>query len=291
MKAKTDIYFCWTIDCEASQKAFDDVEAGARALRGFAEIISQAQAKATVYVLPSDAAAYPAILRELAGDIFEIGLHVHPQEAGYDDFCGAYDAQQQHDMYSRAKKALSEALGFSPKTFRAGSCSANDMSFPVICELGFDSCSNSMPGRNMTALKSDWVNAPQRVHYTHAANRLLEGGLDLVEVPVTTDPDSMLWSGRHAQDLRVELFDAKNQRYMIDKILAREKASFAEIKAVVALTHNVFEFDDPNDFKRQTMIQMISDAAELAEKHDVNLIPATIGQIAAAFRNSRDDAV
>jgi hypothetical protein len=122
------------------------------------------------------------------------------------------------------------------------------------------------------------------VHYANPANRLLEGGLDLVEAPITTDPSSMLWSGEHPQDLRVELFDAKNQRYLIDKVLAREKQRPQTVKAIVALTHNVFEYGDPADFRRQTMQQMICDFAELADQHDVNLIPATISQIAAAYR-------
>ena len=138
----------------------------------------------------------------------------------------------------------------------------------------------------MPHLKSSWVSAPTYVHYAHAANRLLDGELDLVEVPITTDPDSMLWSGAHPQDLRVELFDAKNQRYMIDKVLGREKAGAAAVRAVIALTHNIFEYDNPDDFRHQTMKQMIADFAELADRHEVNLIPATIGEVAAAYRNA-----
>ena len=94
----------------------------------------------------------------------------------------------------------------------------------------------------------------------------------------------MLWSGGHPQDLRVELFDGKNQRYMIDKMLARERARPQPVKAVVALTHNTYEYSDPADFRRQTLEQMIAAFAELADKHDVNPVPATIGQIAAAHR-------
>ena len=215
---------------------------------------------------------------------FEIGLHFHPQEEGYDDYCGAYSAQQQRKMYGDGIKKFADALGLAPKTFRTGSCSANDATFPVTAELGFESCSHSMPGRNMTNLRANWVDAPPYVHYAHPANRLLEGGLDLVEVPVTTDPDSMLWSGRHPQDLRVELFDAKNQRYMIDKMLGREKARSHPVRVIAASTHSIFAYDDPSDFRRQTMLQMIDDFAALAEKHEVNLIPATIGRVAAAYR-------
>jgi peptidoglycan/xylan/chitin deacetylase (PgdA/CDA1 family) len=281
---KTDVYLCWTIDCEATQKAIHDAPLGMRSIRGFAEVLTRAGLQATLYVLPGDAAAYGGLLRELDKSRFEVGLHCHPHEEGYHDHCGAYTAEQQHRMYSDGMKKFADAIGWEPKTIRNGSCSANDATFPVTAELGFESCSHSMPGRNMVDLRSQWVSAPPHVHYAHPANRLLEGGLDLVEVPITTDPETMLWSGRHPQDLRVELFDAKNQRYMIDKMLVREKSRPHAVRAIVTITHNVFAYDDPADFRRQTLLHMIDDFAVLAEKHDVNLIPATIGRIAAAYR-------
>ncbi len=286
MSDRTIIYISWTIDCEATQKAVSDIELGRRSISGFAELIPTANLKATLFVIPSDAVVYSALLCELAEKGFEIGLHYHPQEAGHGDFCGAYTAQQQRNMYAEAIKMFSDALGFAPKTFRSGSFSANDATTDVLAQLGFESCSISYPGRNMTNLRSNWAGAPQHVHYVNPANRLLEGGLDLVEVPGTTDPDSMMWSGKHPQDLRVELFDAKNQRYMIDKMLGREKQRSQPVKAIVALTHNIFAYDDSGDFRTQTMKQMITDFGELADKHQVNLIPATIGDIAAAYRKA-----
>ena len=86
--------------------------------------------------------------------------------------------------------------------------------------------------------------------------------------------------------LRVELFDAKNQRYMIDKILGREKARAQLVKAIVTLTHSIFDYADEADFRRQTMVQMIADFSELAETHGIHLVPATIGEIAQAYREA-----
>ncbi len=188
-------------------------------------------------------------------------------------------------MYGRALEQFADAVGFVPKTFRTGNCSANDATFPVTQELGFTSCSHSMPGRNLPGLRSNWVNAPLSVHSTHRANRLLEGDMDLVEVPVTTDPDSMLWSGGHSQDLRVELFDAKNHRYMIDKILSREQARPpGRVRTAVILTHNIFDYSDPGDFRRQTLQQMIRDFEQLADRKRLDLIPSTIGAAARTHR-------
>jgi len=282
----TDIFVCWTMDCEATQHAVSDVALGERAQRGYVELIAQAGLRTTLFLLPKDARTYAGWLRDHAKQGIEIGLHYHPQEEGYNDFCGAYTAAEQRAMYADAIKEFADALGFEPRVFRTGSCSANDATFPVTAELGFTSCSHSMPGRNMPRLRSNWVSAPAHVHFAHPANRLMEGGLDLVEVPVTTDPDSMLWFGGHPQDLRVELFDAKNQRYMIDKILGREKARTQHVKAVVTLTHSVFDYADNADFRRQTMVQMIADFSELAETHGIRLVPATIGEIAQTYREA-----
>lgn len=280
------IHICWTIDCEASQKSISDIGLGIRSVRGFVDAIHAAGMKATLYVLPSDASAYPQLLRSIADEGAEIGLHYHPQEAGFDDYCGAYTSEEQYAMYEEAVCQFSNCLGFSPRTFRTGSCSANDATFKVTEELGFTSCSHSMPGRNMVNLRSSWVNSPMHVHRTHPANRLLEGDSDLIEVPITTDPESMMWSGGHPQDLRVELFDAKNQRYLIEKVLVREKARCVHTKAMVTLTHNIFEYSDQSDFRTQTMKQMLTDLVHLADQNSVELIPSTVSEVASAFRNS-----
>ncbi len=281
-----EIHFCWTLDCEATQRAVANPELGRRSVRGFVDVVVGAGMRVTLFVLPSEARAYPQLFRQMVEEGVEVGLHYHPQEESHSDYCGAYSAQDQREMYAHGLRQLSDALGFQPRSFRTGSCSANDATFPVTADLGFTSCSHSMPGRNMANLCSNWTGAPAHVHYAHAANRLLEGGLDLVEIPVTTDPDSMLWSGGHPQDLRVELFDAKNQRFMIDKMLNREKQRPQPIKAIVALSHNIFDFSDAADFRRQTLRQMLADCVDLADRHEVRLIPATMGEIASAMRST-----
>ncbi len=282
----TDIYLCWTLDCEATQREIDNADLGRRAVRGFVDVVVAAGMRVTLFVLPADARAYPKLLRQLSDEGVEIGLHYHPHEEGHADHCGAYTGDEQRAMYATAVGQFSDAIGFEPKTFRTGSCSANDATFPVTAQLGFTSCSHSMPGRNMVALRANWAGTPAHVHYAHPANRLLEGSLDLVEVPLTTDPDSMLWSGGPPWDLRVELFDARNQRFLIDKMLTREKARAQPVKSIVALSHNVFDYSDPSEFRRQTLQQMLTDFATLAEQHEVALRPATIGEIATAYRQA-----
>ncbi len=105
----TDVYICWTIDCEATQKAVDDVHLGVRAIQGFAELVTAAELRATFFTLPGDAVAYPSLLRELDTERFELALHYHPQEEGHEDFCGGYSADAQRAMYGEAIKKLALA--------------------------------------------------------------------------------------------------------------------------------------------------------------------------------------
>jgi peptidoglycan/xylan/chitin deacetylase (PgdA/CDA1 family) len=289
-----NVHLAWTIDCESTQSSIDDVRLGERSVSGFCELLQEAGLTATLFVLPEDARQLSRRFRELASAGFEVGLHYHPHEDGHGDHCGAFTAEQQRRMYESAIDRFAQALGFRPTTFRNGSFSANDATFPVTHSLGFESCSHSCPGRNMTALRSNWVGATHAVHYAHEANRLLpgdrpaDGTRGLVEVPMTTDPDSMIWSGTHPQDLRVELFDAKNQRFMIEKMLRRERdraaAAADAVASLVVLTHNVFDYSDPADFSTQTMRQMIADKRELSDRLELEPVPSTIGATADAFR-------
>jgi peptidoglycan/xylan/chitin deacetylase (PgdA/CDA1 family) len=293
------VHIAWTIDCESTQASVDDVRMGERSVAGFCELLHGAGMTGTLFVLPEEARQLSRRFRELHSAGFEVGLHYHPHEDGHGDHCGAFDAERQRRMYGDAIDRFSQAMGFRPRTFRTGSFSANDATFPVTHSLGFESCSHSCPGRNMTALRSNWVGATHAVHYAHHANRLLpgdppaDGTRGLVEVPMTTDPDSMIWSGTHPQDLRVELFDAKNQRFMIEKMLRREReratASSDGVASLVVLTHNVFDYSDPADFRTQTMRQMIGDMRELSERLSIDLVPATIGKTADVFRLAIDE--
>ena len=282
----TEVHLSWTLDCEATQRAIDNVELGRRAVRGFVDLVRGAGMRATLFVLPKDAQGYPQLLRELATEGVEVGLHYHPHEEGHSDPCGAYAAEQQRAMYMLASRHFADALEFEPKTFRTGSCSANDATFSVTAELGFTSCSHSMPGRNMTALCSNWAGAPEHVHYAHPSNRLLEGGLDLVEVPLTTDPNALNLSKGHVTDLRVEKLDDLSHRSLLNKTLARERTRSQPIRTIVALSHNVFDYTDPSEAKFQMLRKIMAAVVELADQHEITLRHATISDIAAAYRRA-----
>jgi hypothetical protein len=113
---------------------------------------------------------------------------------------------------------------------------------------------------------------------------VLAGDLDYIEIPLTVDPESRMWGGKHPQDLRVELVDAKNHGYTIRKAVARQITSKAPVKMLRGITHNIFEFSDERDFRRQTLEGMIELTKTAAADHGLTWTPATGATIAAAYR-------
>ena len=49
-------------------------------------------------------------------------------------------------------------------------------------------------------------------------------------------------------------------------------------------THNIFEYGDKKDFRRQTLETMLRHLKEILESKKCNMIPATEEDIAQAFR-------
>jgi hypothetical protein len=181
---------------------------------------------------------------------------------------------------------FADCLGFLPRAFTPGYCSANDHTFPVLEALALTHGMVSLPTRNLPQCASVWSGAPLDAHYPHRYNRLLAGEVDFVDVPPTIDPDSRLWGGAQPQDLRIELVDAKNHWYTLHKSLRRQMAAGAAVpvKYFKALTHNVFDYSDPHDFRRETLLGVIGAARQICEAEDCRLVPATTADIAAAYR-------
>jgi hypothetical protein len=71
---------------------------------------------------------------------------------------------------------------------------------------------------------------------------------------------------------------------LIDKMLAREKARRQPVRAIAGFSHNIFDFADSGDFRGQTLRQMLADCRALADRHEVLLRPAGMGEIADAYR-------
>lgn len=253
-------------------------------MQGIAEVLEAAGLVGTFHVIPNDAEAMPAVYQDLKRRGHEIGLHVHPATQGYQEFLGVYGPVKQREILREAIDRFTAALGFFPETFCPGYLSINDHTYSVLVEMGFRHGVCSLPTRVLPECASVHVGAPLGLRYAHAFNRVLAGDLDFVEIPPTVDPDSRMWGGKHPQDLRIELVDAKNHWYTMHKAVQRQLAEQAPVPYLRALTHNIFDYADTRDFRRQTLIGVIERARSIAEQAGLTLEGVTAGQIAQRYR-------
>jgi peptidoglycan/xylan/chitin deacetylase (PgdA/CDA1 family) len=283
-----EMFFNLQVDCESTQRTIQNPALGASALRGLGEVLAQTGQKATFVVIPPDIRAHAPLYRELEAQGHEIGLHLHPAEQGYAEFLGVYGFDDQVRIIAEGVDVFAEHFGRRPLAFTPGYCSANDHTFPALEALGFTHGTVSMPTRNLPNLACVWGNSPLDAHYPHRYNHSLSGDVDFVDVPPTLDPDSRLWGGAHPQDLRVELVDAKNHWYTIHKSVQRQLAAGGKlpVKYLKALTHNIFDYGDPRDFRRETLLGIIAAARQICDQAGCTLVPATTAGIAQAYRQA-----
>ena len=274
------------VDCESTQRSIADPALGERAIRGMGEICGVEGLKATFVVIPTDMEAHGPIYRELEAQGHEVGLHIHPGEQGYDEFFGVYGYEEQIGILREGIEAFAQQMGREPECFTPGYFSANDHTFPALESVGLRHGLVSCPTRNLPQCACVWGNSPLDAHYPHRHNRCLTGDVDFVDVPVTIDPDSRMWGGAHPQDLRVELVDAKNHFYTMEKGVKRQLAAGDDtpVKYLKMITHNIFDYADERDFRRETLMGMLDAARRICDLAEVRLVPATTAEIAAAYR-------
>ncbi|MBI3986662.1 MAG: polysaccharide deacetylase family protein [Lentisphaerae bacterium] len=281
-----DIHFSIQVACEATQPTIRDAALGERAIRGLAGIFEQAGIKATFVAIPSEMRAHAALYRGLREQGHEVGLHIHPSDQGYEEFLGVYGFEDQLKIISEAARVFEDFAGFPPTTFSPGYLSANDHTFPAIEAAGFRHGTVSCPTRDLPQCACVWGHSPMDVHYPHRFNRMLTGDVDFVEIPQTIDPESRMWGGAHPLDLRVELVDAKNHYYTMEKAVKWqvEAGDRVPVKYLKVVTHNIFEFGNPADFRRETLLKMIDAARRICEKAGCAFKAATTGEIARDYR-------
>jgi len=278
------IYFNITTDCEATQPAVNNPGLGERATGGLAEVLEHEGWRGTFLVIPTDIETHGGLYKDLRERGHEVGLHLHPAAQGYSEFCGIYGAEMQEKIINEAACRFAQVMGERPRSFCMGYGSANDYTYSVLVKLGFTHGMCSVPGRILPECASVWAGAPLFMHYVHPYNRVLIGDLDFVEIPITIDWESRMWGGKHPQDLRIELVDAKNHFYTIEKSFHRQIEEKVPVKLIHACTHNIFEYSDPKDFRRQTLEGIITHFKNIGSNSGFQAVGATLKEIANLYR-------
>lgn len=280
------LYFNLFVDCESSQPAINDTALGRRATTGIVAALESRGMRGTFHVLPSELEADPDLYRGLHESGHEVGLHLHPVMDGYNEFLGTHSPDEQRQIIEQGLNRFEDVMGFRCVVWCPGYVSTNDATYRVAYEAGLRHGCTSMPGRSLVECASTHAGSPLDPHYAHPYHRGLTGGLDYVELPPTVDPDSKMWGGKHAQDLRIELVDAKNHWYTMKKAVDRQVHDEQPLVVLRAITHNLFAFDKLDDFRRQTLESVLDHAQRLADAHGLELQGVTSAEIAAAYRKA-----
>jgi peptidoglycan/xylan/chitin deacetylase (PgdA/CDA1 family) len=285
--SESRLYVAFTMDCERI-KAFsppggpETWELSERAIRGFSEVLLAHDLVGTFFIVPETAHKHRDLFFELEEKGFELGMHLHPQSFGdlqHKDYLGAYSFQEQVDLLSQAVKVWAKAFGKRPKSFRPGNFSANDATFRALYEVGFRQGSVSAPERVMPKYRAVWAGTPPYAHHAHSYFRLIPGDLDFYEVPTTEDWDRRAWGGKSAMELRVEMAGIGDHRQTIDKRVVDMVEKQIPVKTIVAITHNYFEYRNPDDFHRRTLEGIAAYVWEAAERFGLEVCPRTLEQI------------
>lgn len=279
-------HITFTMDCESVRPEVNDMDLGRRAIRGYADLLAHEGWHGTFFLVPEQIEPMAELLSDLQAEGHEIGLHFHPETAGYaSPYLGTFSADEQAEIIGNGAELYRRVLGREAVSMRPGFFSANDSTFPVSYRCGIRQTSASCPGRKMSGVAANWAGAPLFAHYAHPYNRFLEGGLDLVEIPPTVDWETLIWGGIHPQDLRVEYTDAKNHGFLISKAMKRQVDENLPLKSLVVLTHDTFDYADPHNFRHETVLGIIEEIKGNGAKLGVELKGSTLAEAAAAYRN------
>ena len=286
--SKTKFWVNFTIDCESTQGYVDETEFGLKSARGYRDVLERHDQKGTFFLLPGDAKADPEFYRELPERGHEVGLHLHPVDEGFFEFTGVMGPEEQREMIAVTKDRWADAMGYEPKSFCMGYATANDFTYAILDELGFTHGQMGVPGRSIPDTACFWEGFPPDIHYANRYNRMYPGDLDFIDIPYTIDPDSRIWGGKACLALYIEQVDAKNHWYTINKSVQRQKNDDTiPIKFLRTVTHNFHDFDNPKDFRGQTLLGIIDGIQQILDDEGCELVPATMEMMADEFRRTQ----
>jgi len=290
-----EVYVVFTMDCE--RIASESPEGGGppswkvsrRAIVGWAKALERHGFKGTYFITPAAANVHSSIFAKLEDRGFELGLHLHPgsfRDLTFKWYLGSYAYEEQKEVIELAIEDWERALGWRPETFRAGYTSANDYTFRVLNELKFKQTSTIIPWRNRPSVYAVWIGAYPYPHHVDLSNRLKIGHSDPFEVPITANWRREVGKGIPL-DLRVEAnctLDVHLETVAMN--LDRMIKLNTDIKAIVCITHNTLDYENPANPKRKVLEALVDGIVKIIKDKEFEPIPATIKEVHKAAHKS-----
>jgi peptidoglycan/xylan/chitin deacetylase (PgdA/CDA1 family) len=254
------VFVLFTMDVEPATSQVGvsgpaSLEAGARAIWDYHELLAASGYPATYFVHPEVAQSQTDLFHRLRDAGSGLGLHIHTTKfapAPQPVELGGLSAAQQREILQMGLTLFTESLGYRPELFRPGCFSANDLTYGVLTDLGFVGGSISIPGRIWTDRFCVWSGAYPYAHRAHATFRQRRGKLPFVDIPLSVDLTVPLQDHplgfSHYPDLRPggvysddELVTHDRQQ-MLRNILQRMAQDDPPVKTVVIDVHNDRDF-------------------------------------------------
>ena len=299
-----DVSVILTMDCEPALFELSSLaiqlsgsgpatyEQGERSIRGYVEAADKAGYPVTLFAHPEVARAQTALLLELQSAGACLGMHLHPykfDDQRYPRDLGGFDGDQQREMLSDAAKVWSEALGQHPSFFRGGVFSANDQTFGVLADLGFDGGSLSCPGRVLPQAMAVWAGAELYPHRANLSFRQISGDSDFIEVPISVDTSRPMARGdRHEAGFEWPYIPSRNydHRAVARGILKQSAEDDTMFPTYMTNTHQDQDYADPLHPASINLQSVFETLRETADENQAGLIGTTIAEMVGRVQNS-----
>ena len=292
MDCEPALFECSPLAIKLSGTGPATYEEGESSMRAYVEAADREGYPVTLFAHPEVAVAQTALLLELQQAGACLGMHFHPYKfdpVRYPRDLGAFTAEQQSEMISGATKVWSDALGQHPRFFRGGVYSANDATFRVLVDLGFDGGSLSVPGRVLPRAMAIWAGAELYPHRVNLSFRHIKGDSDFIEVPMSSDTSRPMDSGELGE-IGFEWPYVASQKYghaaIVRNVIERGIKDGATFPTYVTNTHQDQDYADPDHPASVNLRTIFATLRETALKFGIGLSGRTIADMCDLVRSN-----
>ena len=290
MDCEPALFECSPLAIRLSGSGPADHEEGEQSIRGYVEAARVEGYPVTLFAHPEVAVAQSKLLRELQGEGACLGMHLHPYKFDPERYpmdLGGLPADKQREAISEAKRVWSDAVGQHPTFFRGGVFSANDDTFGVLAENGFEGGSLSCPGRVLPTAMAVWAGAELYPHRADLTFRQIVGDSDFVEIPISVDPSRPMADGdRHEAGFEWPYVPSRKYDHgtVARNIVQRAAKEDHAFPTYMTNTHQDQDYGDPNhpsSVKLQTIFESLRRAAD---ESGLELVGTTVAEMCDRVR-------
>ncbi|MCG7522794.1 polysaccharide deacetylase family protein [Ruegeria sp. Ofav3-42] len=278
-----------TCDSHPSASGPPDHEKGGAWAQAYGEIAKSFAMPVTYFIHPEVAVRQADLYKKLESQGHCLGLHIHAWrfDRRYQCEFGGLTEDQARQMLSEATGMWMTAFGQRPRHFRPGTMSANDSIFRVLSSLGFAGAAVSLPGRVFPQKHAVWAGAPLDPHRGHSHFRMLEGDLDVVNMPMSVDTSIVVEKNglRFLRDLRPDFMDV-NHRELVTRCIDQTMARDPDVACINLVTHNDFDFSDAKSEITRNFVKTLTAICDVCSERDINWVGSTMDDICSEVLSS-----